>query len=82
MHGASKVLWSFELTFDECLVDDHFRRDVGEFGPLPALDLPSHRLEIALYPVDTNRDAIDQRERLRVFCEHGSEHAANGQDDR
>ena len=60
MHGASKVLRSFELTFDERLVDDHFRRDVGEFAPLPGLDLLSHRLEIPLHPIDADRDTVNK----------------------
>jgi len=34
-------------------------------------------LEVALHSVNTDRDAVDERERLRVFCEHGSEHGSN-----
>lgn len=31
--------------------------------------------EIPLHSVDANRDAIDQRKRLRLFCEYRGEHA-------
>jgi len=34
-------------------------------------------LEVALHSVNTDRDAVDERERLRVFCEHGSEDACD-----
>ena len=42
---------------------------------LPRLDLFSHPIKVALHPVDDDRDAVDQRKRLRVFCENGREHA-------
>src|SRR5260370_26208738 len=32
-------------------------------------------LEVALHPVNANRNAVHERERLRVFREHGGEHA-------
>ena len=32
-------------------------------------------LEVSLHSVDSNRDAIDERERLRVLREHRGEHA-------
>jgi hypothetical protein len=32
MHGAGKEFRSLQLAFDECLVDDHLRGDVGEFS--------------------------------------------------
>ena len=44
-----------------------------EFTPLPGLNLLSHRLEVALHPIDTDRNAVDERERLRVLCEHWGE---------
>src|SRR5260370_30951830 len=31
--------------------------------------------------VDADRDAVDKRERLRVFCEDWRKHIADGQDD-
>src|SRR5262249_19690476 len=34
-----------------------------------------HRLEVALHAVDANRNAIDERERLRVLGENRCEHA-------
>ncbi len=42
-------------------------------GTLPSFNLLSHRLKVSLYPVDADRDAADQRERLRVSCEHWCE---------
>ena len=75
VHGAGKVFGSFRLALNKRLVDDHLGRDVREFTSLPSFDLLSHRLEVALHPIDTNRNAVDERERLRVFCEDGREHA-------
>src|SRR6266567_5043111 len=72
MHGASKVLRSLEVTLDERLVDDHLRSDIRQFTPLPGLHLLPHRLEVPLHSINANRDAVDERERLRVFREHGS----------
>lgn len=60
MHRAHKVFGSFQFPFDEGFVDDDFRRDVCQFTSLPDLHLVSHRLEVSLHPVDTDRDAIDQ----------------------
>ena len=77
MHGAWKVLWSFEFTLHKRLVDDHLGGDVGEFAPLPGLHLLSHRLKAPLHSIDSNRNAVDERERLRVFCEDGREHACD-----
>ncbi len=37
----------------------------------------SHRLEVSLHSVNTNRDAVDERERLRVLGEYGSEYACD-----
>ena len=73
MHGPSEVLECFESALDERLVDDHLRSDVRQFAPLPGLHLLSHRLEVSLHSIDPDRDAVDERERLRVFCEHRSE---------
>jgi hypothetical protein len=42
---------------------------------LPCLDLLSHGLKVPLHSVNTHRNAVDERERLRVFSEHGCEHA-------
>jgi hypothetical protein len=52
MDGPGEVFGSFQSAFDESFVDDHFRRDVRQFAPLPGLHLLSHRLEIALHSVD------------------------------
>jgi hypothetical protein len=43
----------------------------------PGLHLLSHGFEIPLHPVDAYRDAVDERERLRVLCEHWGEGASD-----
>ena len=77
MHAASKVFWSFQSALNKRLVDDHLRRDVGEFAPLPSLRLLAHRLEVSLHSVNTDRDTVNERERFRVFREHRSERTRN-----
>ena len=67
VNRARQVFRCFQFAFNERLVDDHLRGDISKFTPLPDLHLLSHRLEVALHPVDANRDAINERERLRVF---------------
>src|SRR5260370_10974000 len=70
MHAASKVFGRFEPTLNECLVDDHFGRHVRQFASLPCFYLLSHRLRVPLHSINSDRDAVDDRERLRVFREH------------
>ncbi len=36
-----------------------------------------HRLDVSLHPVHIERKAIDEPERLRVFCQHRCEHAGD-----
>ena len=67
----------FQFSLHEGLIDDHFGGDVAEFALLPCHYLLSHRLEIPLHPVDPDRDAIDQRERLRVLGQHGRKHTCD-----
>ena len=50
---------------------------VSEFASLPGLYLLSHRLEVALHPIYSNRDAVDQREGLRVLREYRGEHSGD-----
>ena len=75
MHGAGQVFGSFESALDERLVDDHLGGDIRQFASLPGFHLLSHRLEVPLHSIDTHRDAVNERERLRMFCEHRSKHA-------
>jgi hypothetical protein len=70
---AREVFGRFQLALNKCLVDGHLRRDVGEFILQSGLHLLSHGLEVALHPIDSNRDAFDERERLRVLCQHRRE---------
>jgi len=39
MHGQGKVFGSLQFALHKRLVDDHLRRDVGEFAPLPGFHL-------------------------------------------
>ena len=52
-----------------------FQVHSSQFTSLPCFYLLSHRLKVALHSVDPDGDAVDERERLRVFREHGSKHA-------
>ncbi len=74
MHRASKVFRGFEFALDERLVDHYFRRDIRQFTSLPRFHLSSDGLEVSLHSVHTHRNAVDERERLRVFREHRCEH--------
>jgi hypothetical protein len=60
MHAAGEVFGGFQFALDERLLDDHLRRDVGQFAPLPSLHLLSQRLEIPPHPVNADRNAVDQ----------------------
>jgi len=51
MNSPGKVFGSFESALDERLVDDHFRRGVRPFTPLPGFHLLSQRLEISLHTI-------------------------------
>src|SRR5712692_2627493 len=75
MYAAGKVLWSLQSALDKCLVDDHLGGDVRQFTSLPGFHLLSHRLKVSLHSININRNAVDERERLRVFREHRREHA-------
>ena len=60
MHGAGKVLWSFQSAFDKGLVDNHLGRHVRQFTSLPGFHLLSHRLEVSPHSIDAHRDAVDE----------------------
>jgi len=62
--------WRLQRALDERLVDHDLRCDIREFAALPPLHLLPHRFEVSLRPIDTDRDAIDERERLRVLGKH------------
>src|SRR5258708_28242058 len=74
---SSQMFRSLQLALHERFVDNDLGGDIGEFAHLPRLHLLAHRLKVPLHAIDTHRNAIDQRERLRVFREHGSEHACD-----
>jgi len=54
MHSARKMLWSFESALDESLVDHDLGPNVGQLASLPDFHLLSHRLKVALHPVNTD----------------------------
>ena len=43
---------------------------IRQLTSLPRFNLFSHGLEVAPHSVHADRDAVDERERLRVFREH------------
>jgi hypothetical protein len=45
--------------------------NVRQFTSLPGFDLFPHRLKVSLHSVDANRDAVDEREQLRVLAGTG-----------
>ena len=77
MDHAGEMFRCFQLAFHKRLVDDHLCADVRDFTSLPGFDLPWHRFEVSLHSINANRDAVDERERLRVFREHGGKHACD-----
>src|SRR5260370_10011498 len=66
MDRPGKMFWSFQFALDKRLVDDNLGRDVSQFTSLPGFHLLSHRLKASLHSVDSNRNAINERKRLRV----------------
>ena len=75
MHAPGKVFRRFELALQEGFVDDDLRGNVRQLTSLPGFYLLPHGLEDSLHSIHTDRDAVDERERLRVFREHRGEHA-------
>jgi len=56
-----------------CPGSDHLRGDVRQLTSLPGFHMVSHRLEVTLHSVHTNRNAVDDGERLRVLRQHRRE---------
>ena len=77
VYTPGKVLRCFKFALDEGFVDDHFHGDVRQFASLPVFHLLSRGLEVPLHSIDANRNAIDERERLRVFREHRCKRAGD-----
>jgi hypothetical protein len=73
MHRAGEMPWSFQSALNESLVDDHLGGHIRQLTSLPLLNLLPHGFEVALHPIDSNGDAVDERERLRVLCQHRRE---------
>lgn len=70
VNSPSQVLRYLQFCFDKGFVDDDLGRDIGDFTFLPGFHLLPHRVEVALHPVHTHRDAVDERKRFRVFGQH------------
>src|ERR1700733_3190774 len=70
MYGAGEVFRSFESALDECLVNDNLCSHVRQFTFLPRFHLLSHWLKVSLHSIDPDGDAVDERERLRVFRQY------------
>jgi hypothetical protein len=64
MDRPGKVFRRFEFALDKGLVDDHLGRHIREFTFLPGFHLLSPGLEVSLHPINTDRDAVYERERL------------------
>jgi len=75
MHCPRKMFRSFQFALNKCLVDHHLCGDIRQFALLPSFHLLSHRPEVSVHAVNAHCDAIDERERLRVFCEYRRKHA-------
>src|ERR1700685_1110505 len=73
MAGAGEVFGSLESALDECLVNDHLGGDVRQLTSLPRFHLLSHELKVSLHSINANRNAVDERERLRMFRKHWGE---------
>ena len=69
------MLERFKFALYKRLVDHHFRGQICELTSLPRLYLLTHRFEVVLRAVNSNRDALDERKRFRVFSEHWRKHA-------
>jgi hypothetical protein len=61
VNRGSEVFGSFQFALDERLTNNYVRGDIGEFALLPRFDLFSHRLEVALHSIHTDRNAVDER---------------------
>jgi hypothetical protein len=48
-----------------------------ELGTAPRFHLLAHRLEVALHPINPDRDRVEQGKRLRVLCQDRSERACD-----
>lgn len=57
VNGAGEVFWRPKFALHERFIDDYLRSNIREFTPLPGFDLLSHRLEVSLHSVNTDRNA-------------------------
>jgi hypothetical protein len=65
------VFRSFEFAVNERLVNHNLGCDVAEFTPLPRLELPSPRLEVALHSVDPTEMQSMSENDLECFARTG-----------
>lgn len=71
MYSVRQVLWNLQLALNERLVDDHLGSYIRQFTFLPGFDLLAHGLKVSPDAIHSKRDAVDERELLRVFGEQG-----------
>jgi hypothetical protein len=64
VHSPRQVPRNVQFAFDEGLLDDHLGRDGAQLRLAPHFYLLSHRLEVPLHPVNTDRDRVDKRKAL------------------
>src|SRR6516225_11275613 len=77
MHGSKvQVVYSSRqmlgkpcFLLNECLVDQQLGRSRGQLHGLPFLYLLLQRSKVSLHPIDTNGQAIFQREMLGMLCQ-------------
>ena len=74
MHAAGKMFRSFKSALHKRLVDDHLGSDVRQLTSLPGFHLLAHGLKVSLHSINTDRDAVDEGKRFRVFGEHRGKH--------
>ena len=70
MHCSSQVSRYLQIPLDESAIDDEFRCFIRKVACPPSLDLPAHRLEVALHAVDANCENVDEAQVFGVFGEH------------
>jgi len=69
MHSSRQMLGKACFFLDERLVDEELGRGRGQLYRLPFLYLLLQRSEVSLHPVDTDGQAVFQREMLGMLCQ-------------
>src|SRR5271157_5177525 len=72
VYPPSQMLRKPRLVLDERLVDQQLCRSRRQLQRLPFFDLLLQRPEVPLHPIDTDGQAVFEREVLRMLSENGS----------